>query len=650
MKRNRLPAYDSPAFAEKFHYNGSDLGARYQPGATSFRLWAPTADSVDLLIFQTGHEPESPRVLPMKRDQRGTWLLSVAGDLRNHYYRYRLVHHGQQEAVEAIDPYAVAVGANGNRAMIVKWEDTHPSGWERDRKPSFTEPTDAIIYEVHVRDFTIHASSGIKHKGGYRGLTERGARGPEGVKTGIDHLRELGVSHVHLLPVADFASVDELGAAKQYNWGYDPKNYNVPEGSYSTDPRDGRTRIHEFKEMVMALHRAGLRVVLDVVYNHTYHAQDSHLNHAVPGYYYRQNADGSFSNGSGCGNETASDRSMVRKMMVDSLLHWAKEYHVDGFRFDLMGLHDLETMKVIRKALDKVDPTILLYGEGWTGGDSPLDWKHRAMKPNVSALKRIAAFSDTMRDAIKGPVGDHHVGGFIQGHAGVEERLQIGIVASTRHPQVRYPKGDVWHGPWAREPGQCVSYNSCHDNHALWDKIMLTTPKRSEAERLRMNKLAAAITLTSQGISFLHAGEEMARTKKGVENSYNHPDSINAIDWRRKVKHAGLFAYYRGLIALRKAHPAFRMIKAADVRKHLAFLPMPAAGMVGYCISGQDVGDTAEWIVVLLNGSDKTQRVDLPESGWRVVVDDQRAGAKPFRRLAGASAEVAPHSALVLIR
>ena len=642
--------FDSADFAKKYHYDGHDLGAMYSPQSTTFRIWAPTARQVEIMLFRTGHKKETPRTLAMKQDVKGTWALNVAGDLRNHYYRYRLLHPGQKKYVEAIDPYAVATGANGERAMVVDLRETDPRGWGADTKPPFEHPTDAVIYEVHVRDFTIHASAGSKQPGKYIGLSAKGTRGPQGNKTGMDHVCDLGVTHVHLLPIADFASIDETKKSGQYNWGYDPKNYNVPEGWYATDPYDGRVRVREFKQMVQELHKAGLRVVLDVVYNHTYHSTDSHFQHVVPDYYYRQNAEGGFSNGSACGNEVASDRSMVRKLMIDSLVHWVTEYHVDGFRFDLMGLHDLETMKQIRKAMDKIDPSILLYGEGWTGGDSPLPYEQRAMKTNVGQLPRIAAFNDTIRDAIKGHVAEHHSGGFVQGAPGMEERLKIGITASIQHKQIAYPKGDAWGGPWAKEPHHCVSYASCHDNHTLWDKILITSPGLKDADRINMYKLAAAIVMTSQGICFIHAGEELVRTKKGHENSYNLPDRINAIDWRRKNKYAEVNAYYRGLIALRKAHPALRMKSAADIRRNLAFLSMPSAGMVGYCIAGNEVGDSAEWLVVIFNATAEPQQVILPETGWNVLADGKKAGTKSLRKIKGDIGEVAPRSALVLAK
>jgi pullulanase len=642
--------FNSAAFAKKYHYKGNDLGATYSAQSTTFRLWAPTARFVELLMYRSGHKNENPRVMAMKQDVNGTWVINVAGDLKGQYYVYRLIHSDKTHPVEAVDPYAVATGANGNRAMIVDLNDTNPKGWEDDARPAFIHPTDAVIYEVHVRDFTIHPSSGSKTPGKYIGLATKGTRGPKKIKTGLDHLVDLGITHVHLLPIADFASIDETKNTRQYNWGYDPKNYNVPEGSYSTDPYNGQVRIQEFKKMVQSLHAAGIRVVLDVVYNHTYHAVDSHLNHIVPDYYYRQNADGGFSNGSGCGNETASDRSMVRKMMVDSLVYWANEYHIDGFRFDLMGLHDLETMRAIRREMDKIDPSIILYGEGWTGGDSPLPYEKRAMKTNVNMLDRVAAFNDTIRDGIKGPVSDHKKGGFVQGEPGMDERLKSGIVAAIRHKQVSYPAKDQWHGPWAKEPDQCVSYASCHDNHALWDKIKLSSPGLKETEKIKLYKLAAAIVLTSQGIAFIHAGEELLRGKKGHENSYNLPDSVNAIDWRRKSSHSDVYAYYRGLIALRKSHPAFRMKHAGDIRRNLAFLPMPSANMVGYCINGSDVGDPAKWLVVIFNATSIGQRVDLPETGWKVLVDDKKAGTKAIRSINGSSCDVPARSAMVLVK
>ena len=640
--KTKLCAFDSAAFRKAFHYRGSDLGATYRRDATTFRLWAPLADAVSLVFYRHGAGGHAAGLYAMKPAGQGTWRVRVPGEWHGVYFTYR-VTHGAHTA-EAVDPYARAVGVNGQRAMVVDLQRTRPAGWTRDRAPAFRHPTDAIIYELHVRDATIHPSSGARHRGQFLGLAERGTRSPQGAATGLDHLRELGVTHLHLLPAFDYASVDEARPDKaQYNWGYDPQNYNVPEGSYSTDAADGAVRIREFKQMVKALHKAGLRVVMDVVYNHTYRSADSHFHQIVPGYYHRQDASGGFSNGSGCGNELASDRSMVRKMMVDSLVYWAREYHVDGFRFDLMGLHDLETMKEIRAALDRVDRSILIYGEGWTGGDSPLPYAKRAMKTNVAKLDRVAAFSDTIRDGIKGTVMEHARGGFVQGGAGFEETIKSGVVASVKHPQVAYPKGDAWRGPWAAEPGQCVTYNSCHDNHALWDKLVLTTPQATEAERIRMNQLAAAIVLTSQGLSFLHAGEEFLRAKKGVENSYNKSDAINAIDWRRKARRAEVVQYYRGLIALRRATPEFRLTSAAEIRKRIAFLPAQPSGVVAFLVAGD-----RRQLLVIYNTRAHEVTINLPAGAWKVLVDDERAGAKPRRAVRGDAISVPPICAWVL--
>lgn len=639
--KNETPLFDSPDFRRVYHYSGSDLGAVYTKSATTFRLWAPLASAVAVIFYREGLGGHRAGYYPMKPAGKGTWRVRVPGEWHGVYFTYEVKHGGQ--VVETVDPYAKAVGVNGQRAMIVDLKRTDPAGWKKDRAPAFKRDIDAVIYELHVRDASIHVSSGIKNKGRFTGLAERGTKSPQGLATGLDHLRELGVTHVHLLPAFDYASVDESKPRKpQYNWGYDPQNYNAPEGSYSANAADGAVRIREFKQMVQAFHRAGIRVVMDVVYNHTYRGHDSHFHQIIPGYYHRQDAKGGFSNGSGCGNEVASDRSMVRKMIVDSLAHWAREYHVDGFRFDLMGLHDLETMKEIRKALDRVDRAIILYGEGWTGGDSPLPYEKRAMKTNVAKLDRVAAFSDNARDAIKGSVMNHAEGGFIQRGVGFEDAIKFAVVAAVKHPQVRCPAGDDWRGPWAGEPWRCVTYNSCHDNHTLWDKIALAAPEASEADRIRMSKLAAAVVLTSQGISFLHAGEEFLRAKNGVENSYNKPDSINALDWRRKARYREVVSYYQGLITLRKGAAEFRLPSAAEIRKRLAFLPAPA-GVVAFLIAGQK----QKWVVIY-NANRESVPVSIPEGRWVTLADAQRAGTKALAKLKGGSVVVDRISALVL--
>ena len=636
--------FESKSFEKKFHYRGNDLGAVYSKKGTTFRVWTPTAKAVTLHLFRSGFDGEPFKTVVMSPDRNGTWTWSSRDDFHGIYYTYQATI-ADVIMPEAVDPYALAVGVNGRRAMVVDLKRTNPPGWERDRKPALAHDLDAVIYELHVRDFSIHRKSGIRHKGRFLAFTERGTKGPRGIKTGVDHLVELGVTHVHLLPAFDFASADETKSNKpHYNWGYDPQNYSVPEGSYASNAYDGLTRIREFKQMVQSLHSAGIRVVMDVVYNHTYRTTGGNFENLVPGYYYRQDAKGDFANGSGCGNETASDRAMVRKLFVESVVHWAREYRIDGFRFDLMGLHDLETMRQIRSALDRVDRSIVIYGEGWTAGDSPLPAPRRAVKTNVRKLDRVAAFSDTIRDAIKGTVWDKSAQGFVNGGKDVEEALKSGVVASTKHPQVAYPKGDLWKGPWATEPGMCVTYNSCHDNHALWDKIGLGAPGASDAERVRMNKLAAAIVLTSQGIAFLHAGEEFLRTKKGEENSYKSPDAINQLDWLRKARYREVFEYYRGLIALRRAHPAFRLRSASDIRRNLRFLKMPAAQMVGFTLR-----EGRRTLVVIYNASRKLQKIDLPGDRWVILADGRQAGLAHLGTLSGKTTIAQPISALVLV-
>lgn len=621
MNFKSLPAFSGP------------LGALYSPDKTTFRVWAPTADAVTLNLYSRGLGGDPAERIEMERGARGTWAVTLRGDLHGVFYTYSTTIHGVENA-EAVDPYAGAVGANGQRGMVVDLSETDPKGWGRDRKPAFKQLTDAVLYELHVRDFTIHPSSGAKQRGKFLGLTERHS---------IQHLKDLGVTHVHLLPAFDFVSVDETKPKKpQYNWGYDPLNYNVPEGSYSTNPHDGVTRIREFKQMVLALHRAGIRVVMDVVYNHTAKSHDSNFNLLVPGYYHRQDDKGGFSNGSGCGNETASERAMVRRFIVDSVVHWTREYHIDGFRFDLMALHDIEMMNAIRAALDRVDRTILIYGEGWTGGASPLPDAQRASKQNAAKLKRIAAFSDDMRDGVKGAVWDKLRPGFINGRDGMEETIKFSVVAATKHPQVDCSKVDYSKSPWAAEPHHCVNYVSCHDNHTLWDKLGLAEPQPlSERERIRLQKFANAIVLTSQGIAFLHAGEEFCRTKHGEENSYNLGDRINALDWRRKKKFREVFDYYRGLVALRRIRPELRLPTAAAIRKQLKFLPMPSPNMVGFTVGK---------LLVLYNARSEAAEVTIPHARWSVLVDEARAGTKPIRRFSGSLATVAAKSALVLAR
>lgn len=647
MARKTQPDFDAPAFERTFFYDGP-LGADWAPERTVFRVWSPTATAMELRLYRTGHRAEKPVVKPMAPGRGGVWEVEVSGNLDGKYYTYAPVLPGRP-ATETADPYARATGANGQRAMVLDLGRTQPRGWDKDCRPAFGNPTDAVIYELHVRDATMHPRSGAKNKGRFLGLAERGTRGPGGVKTGLDHLVELGVTHVHLLPVADYATIDELKPrANQYNWGYDPQNYNVPEGSYATNARDGAARVREFKTLVQSMHKAGLRVVMDVVYNHTYHAGDSCFSRLVPGYYYRMKPDGAFSNGSGCGNETASERAMFTRYMIDSLVYWATEYHIDGFRFDLMGLHDLETMNLIRAALDEIDPSILLYGEGWTGGDSPLPEARRAVKVNAAQLDRIGVFSDDMRDGVKGAVWDAVRPGFVNGGEGYEDTVKFGVAAACRHGSVRYSKVHYSRRPWAKEPHHCVNYASAHDNHTLWDKLALANARDSEADRIRMQKLALGVVLTSQGIAFLHAGSEFLRTKHGEENSYKSPDRINWMDWGRKAEHKSVFTYVKGLVALRRAHPAFRLPAAKQIRDALAFLPVPGPSVIAFVLDGRSVRDPAGRLVVIYNARREAVEVDLPRGRWHVLANANRAGAKPAGKPLEKTARVAPLSLLVL--
>lgn len=604
-------------------YEGTGLGVSYSPEATTFRLWAPTAEEVALRFYEQALGGEATRQTPMEKAEQGAWLASFEEDLKGAYYTFQVKVDGQW-LDETPGPNATAAGTNGKRGQVVDMSETNPEGWENSRRPPLASPTDIIIYELHVRDLSTHPSSGIQNKGKFLGLTETGTKSPQGLATGLDHIKSLGVTHIHLLPSFDFLSVDEAKLEdNKFNWGYDPHLYNVPEGSYSTHPADGATRIREFKQMVKTLHDNGLRVIMDVVYNHTGATENSVFNQTVPGYYYRHNEDGSFSNASACGNETASERAMVRKFIIESVKYWATEYQVDGFRFDLMGIHDIETMNLVSEALHEIDPTIFIYGEGWTAGDSPLPFEKRALKRHTSQLNGVAAFSDDIRDAIKGHVFTHDDPGFVSGKPGQEGRIRFGVTAATRHPQLNYDSIQIYDadGPWSPGPAQTITYFSCHDNHTLWDRLTLSRPDASREEKIKMQKLAGAILLTSQGVSFLHAGVEMARTKEGVENSFESPDSINQIDWERKAKFKEVFDYYQGLIALRKAHPAFRMPTTEMVRQHLQFLEPSEPNVVAFTLSGNANGDSWKDILVIYNANPEYKSIAIPAGAWTIAVD-----------------------------
>jgi pullulanase len=630
-------------------YTGADLGLTYTPQISAFRIWAPSASEVRLLFYTEGTGGVPVQVVEMQKAEEGTWFAVIAGEPKGRFYVFKTLVNGKWMN-EVPDPYAKSVGVNGKRAMVVDLRQTDPPGWENDKSPAFKNKTDALVYELHVRDASIHQNSGIKSKGKFLGLCETGKKNAGGLTTGLDHLKELGITHVHLLPSYDFYSVDESQPnTPQYNWGYDPLNYNVPEGSYAINAEDGVSRIKEFKQLVQTFHKNGLRVVMDVVYNHTMLTEDSYFNQLVPGYYYRQKADGSFSDATACGNETASERPMMRKFMLESLKYWVKEYHIDGFRFDLMGVHDIETMNLISKELHELKPDILLYGEGWTAGTSPLPDSERALKKNAYRLDRIAVFSDDIRDGIKGSVFEHSDKGFASGKPGMEESIKFGIAAACRHPQVNYNVVNYSREPYAQAPHQTVTYCECHDNHVLWDKLAISAKNTTEAQRKEMHKLALSMVLTSQGISFLHAGTEFLRTKKGDENSFKSGDAINAIDWNLKTKNKDVFDYVKALIQMRKQHPAFRLTTAAEIATHLRFAENLPHGLIGYSINGEAVKDNWKKIFVAFNGSMKAQQIRLPEGTWKSFVVNNRITKVP-QVAATPVIKMAPSSCIIYFR
>lgn len=629
-------------------YTGNDLGAVYSPKMTRFKVWAPEAESVKLNLYKQGEGDNLIDQHIMKKSANGTYVFEKQGDCNGIYYTYTVVNHGEEQ--EAVDPYTKAAGVNGQRGMVINLAKTNPQGFEMDGYRNPEHITDAIIYEGSVRDFTMDESSGVFHNGKFLGLTEANTTNHFGEATALDYISGLGVTHVQILPAFDFETVDEKNQKAQYNWGYDPDNYNVPEGSYAVSPYDGAVRIQEMKQMVLALHSRGIGVIMDVVFNHTYRRDDSNLQKIVPGYYYRSDETG-YTNGSGCGNEVASDRPMVQKLIVDSLIYWAKEYHIDGFRFDLMGVLDIDTMNVIAERLKEIRPDIYLYGEGWNGGPSSLAEEKRAFKASAKKMPGIGMFNDDIRDTIKGSVFyDDHLG-FVNGGTHLENALRYGITGAVAHPQVDY---DAYGSkPWAKEPGQSINYVSCHDNYTLWDKLSVSCPEASEEKKKAMNRLCAAIVFTSQGVPFIQAGEEFLRSKplpekkSFAENSYNIPDAVNSIKWDNIHEYPDMIAYYKGLMALRKAHPVFRMQSEAEMTQNLCFLSDTPENVVAYLLKGKGADDTPENILVIFNGNDEEILYNLPEGKWKILVDDKTAGADG-KKIISAKADVEPLSALVL--
>lgn len=610
----------------------------YSPKSTTFSLTtSPDVKKVDVVISDNDSDTAQQLVKSMKRVGAGKWKLTVKNDLNGKYYVFSVYNQAQPDHTPGL--FAKAVGVNGKRGVIVDLKDTDPDGWADDVRPELKNPCDLIIYEMHHRDFSMDMSSGIKNKGKFLALTEPAA---------ISHLRRLGVNAVHILPSFDFASIDESKPdVAQYNWGYDPLNYNVPEGSYSTNAADPKARIREFKQMVQALHKAGIRVILDVVYNHTFDINGSNFQKTYPDYFFRKNAEGKYSDGSGCGNETASDKELMREFMKESVAYWVNEYHIDGFRFDLMGVHDIETMNEIHDVVAQIDPTIYIYGEGWSAGSCAYPQDKLATKANTCELNGIGAFGDDMRDALRGPFSDDTKGGFLAGVPGQEESIKFGIAGAISHPQIDMTKVNYSKVPWTNEPSQMVAYVSCHDDMCLTDRLRSSIPYIGDDELIRLDLLAQTAVLTSQGVPFILSGEEMLRDKKGVHNSYRSPDSINRLDWNNLKRYPQVFDYYAGLISLRKQHPAFRMGSADEVRKNLCFLEAPE-GVVAYQLKNNAGGDSWKNIIVVLNSQKTPQTVDVPENTYTMVVANGKVDTNGIGLLSGKTLTVAPQSALIV--
>lgn len=639
----------------------------YSKVKTLFKLNAPTTVNLDgmtgattqidkkkqveIHIYEDGQGGKAIKTIKMKASGENRWEATVKGDLKGKFYTFD-IGKGETPGV-----FAKAVGVNGMRGAIVDMAETNPQGWENDQRPVIQSPADLVIYEMHWRDFSIDASSGLKNKGKFLALTEPKA---------IEHLKSLGVNAVHILPSFDYASVDETKLdTPQYNWGYDPKNYNVPEGSYSTDPYNPVTRIKEFKQMVQALHKAGIRVILDVVYNHTFNIDHSNFQLTYPDMYYRKTADGKYSDGSGCGNETASEKPLMREFMLESVKYWIDEYHIDGFRFDLMGVHDIETMQQIRAEVNKIDPSIYIYGEGWSAGSCAYPVDKLAMKANAQQLNGIAAFSDDMRDALRGPFSDDHKGALLAGIPGEEESLKFGIVGGIAHPQVDMTKVNYDKKPWTNNPTEQISYVSCHDDMCLVDRLKASIPsltdknipeKERTVELIRIDQLAQTAVFTSQGVPFILSGEEMLRDKKGVHNSYNSPDSINHLDWNNLQRYPQLFTYYKNLIQLRKNHPAFRLATGDKVRQHLAFLPAVNSKdvkqdcLVGFLLKDLQGIDAWKTIVVIYNFNKEAKEMAIPEGNYTIACCNGTIDEAGLGEVSGKEVLVDGQSALILFQ
>ena len=633
MKLTMPDYFSSEEFESQYTYDGNDLGVTFANGSTNFRVWAPTAKKMELNIYAAGNGGKAEQVIEMTKAEKGTWTVVANGNMSGKYYTYTAYLDGKTNK-DIVDPYARTVGVNGKRGMILDLDSTDPAGWSQDSRHTYKNLTDMQIYEVHVRDFSIDSpfnyDNGIENKGKYLAFTERGTKTPSGVKTGVDHLVDLGITSVHILPSYDYGSVDETKLDKaQFNWGYDPVNYNAPEGSYSTDPYKGEVRVNEYKQMVKGLHDAGLGVIMDVVYNHTYNTNYC-FNQLVPGYFYRPGQ-----NTSGCGNDVASERSMVRKFIVESVKYWAEEYHLDGFRFDLMGILDVDTMNAVRAALDEIDPTIVIYGEGWNMNCKPTkSGTLMANYTNAALTPGIAYFSDNLRDTIKGSVFDAADKGYANGNVKNWK---------TVVPNIQYTK------IWCPEPSQIVNYADCHDNYTLWDKIRSSNGDDSEADQIRQNLLAAVMYQTSEGIPFMMSGEEFLRTKTKEDgtfehNSYASPDSVNALDYSRCETYADVYNYYKGLIAFRKAHSALRISTAEES----AAMFKNRTGSMRNGVTAFTADSSSESVLVIFNPLSEDYTYTLPEGNWTIYVNDKKAGTEALGT-ASDTVTVPRISAMVLV-
>ena len=640
--------YGTPEFEAAYTYNGDDLGANWTKDATTFRVWAPTADTVAVNLYKSGDSSADDFIesVPMTTDANGTWVATKSGDLNGVYYTYAVtLDEKSSKVAEACDPYARATGVNGERAMVIDLESTNPEGWEEDKNPNADKTfNDAIIYELHIRDLGTHESSGITNAGKYLSLTEHGTKTAGGAVTGVDHMKDLGITHVHILPMYDYGSVDETKLENnQFNWGYDPVNYNVPEGSYSTDPYNGEVRVKEVKQMVQSLHQDGVSVIMDVVYNHVFDAEKFCFNKIVPNYFTRVTPNGIYSNGSACGNDTASERAMVKKYIVDSVLYWATEYHIDGFRFDLVGLIDTETINAVMEAVHAVRPDVVFYGEGWTlGTEVTKDGYMMTTQNNSTQVPGFAFFSDTIRDGLRGSVFNTGERGYVSGASKLESLIESCFVGQA--------------GTWCTTPAQAINYASCHDNNTLYDRLRLSNPDASQEDLIKMNNLSAAVYMTAQGIPFVHAGEEMLRTKVNPdgsfnENSYNSSDEVNNIKWDtlEDSVYADVVDYYKGLIAFRKAHPVLRLTNAEDVAKYVSVVDVEEANVTAFHISGGPDGETAESIYIVFNPNNESKEITLPEGKWHVCINGEKAGTESLKKVSD-KVTVDAISALVLVQ